>query len=414
MVVILVNKQNLSPSGQSIDAIQEAHKEPPTSKEALHLEEVRKRINTINDDMLRLFLERMKVSKDVAMAKKAMHKPIYDPKRERDILNKVVHDAGPEFDTYAYRLFETLFSLSRSYQGEQLFQDTPFHHLIEEAMKSSPSVPPLRGKVGIAGEFGCNTQLAAEKIIPLGELSFLPSFEAVFDAVESGELDYGILPIENSTNGSVKDVYDLLVQKNCYILRATKIWICHSLLVKPGTSLDEIHTIYSHPQALGQCRRFITNLGPHVKVEPYTNTAEAAKFVASQDNPHMAAIAPPLCGDLYGLQSVAENIQNTDNNYTRFICIGRNLTIYPGSHKVSVLASVDHTPGGLGALLTQFSNANINLSKLESRPIEGRDFEFLFYLDLEASFADKRVISVLSELDASNRTFRFLGAYPEH
>lgn len=385
-----------------------------TSTPTLDLDTIRFRINEINDDMLRLFIERMKVSKDIGNTKKGLGKPIYDPRREREILTKVVHDAGPEFDMYAYRLFETLFSLSRAYQAEHLYQNTPFSQFLQTAINESPNLPPFRGSVGIAGEFGCNTQLAADKLMPLGELSFLPSFEAVFDAVESGALDFGVLPIENSANGSVKDVYDLLVQKNCYIVRATKVWICHNLLALQGSKLEDIHTIYSHPQAIGQCRRFITNLGPHVKVEPYTNTAEAAKFVSAQHDKGIAAIAPPMCADLYGLSTIAESIQNTDNNYTRFICIARNLAIYPGSHKISILASVDHTPGGLGALLTKFSNAGINLTKLESRPIQGRDFEFLFYLDLEASLGDKKVSTVLSELDSSNGIFRLLGAYPEH
>ena len=380
----------------------------------MNLDEVRVKINDINDKMLDLFKQRMVLSKDVADAKRSMGKAVYDAKREREILDKVTIDAGPEFDIYARRFFENLFSLSRTYQAEQLFHETEFSMAIKKAVESSPNLPPQRGSVACAGEFGCNTQIACDKLLPFSQILFVNDFKAVFSAVDQGLCQFGVLPIENSSNGSVKEVYDLLDQHDCYIVRGTRLWISHDLMAKKGIKLEDIHTIYSHPQALGQCQIFLNNLGANVKLEPYSNTAEAAKMVSESDDPGIAAVAPPQCAELYTLQTLAKNIQNSDNNYTRFICISKQLAIYPGSNKISIITSASHTPVGLSSLLTKFSNVGINLTKLESRPIQGHNFEFLFYLDLEASLFDEKVRALLSELHESQEKFRLLGNYPEN
>lgn len=378
----------------------------------MNLDEVRLKINTINDQMLDLFKERMALSKDVAMAKKEMNKPVYDPKRERDILDEVTVKAGPDMDLYARRFFESLFSLSRTYQAEQLFQDTEFTRKMKKAIEESPQLPPQRGRVACAGVFGSNAQMACDRLLPLSQIHYVTGFRTVFDAVESGECEFGVLPIENSSNGSVKEVYDLLEERNCYIVRGTKMWISHDLLVKKGTQLSDIHTIISHPQALGQCSHFLEGLGG-VTLRSYDNTARAAQLVAASDDPGVAAIAAPQCAELYNLAPLQRNIQNSDNNYTRFICISKYFDVYPGANKISVVTTATHAPGGLGALLTKFANIGTNLTKLESRPIVGHNFEFLFYLDLEGSLADPKVLSVLAELHATQDKFRLLGNYPE-
>ena len=379
----------------------------------MNLDEIRYKINTINDEMLALFKERMALSKDVAAAKAETGKTVYEAKRERDILDKVTQEAGPDLDLYARRFFESLFSLSRTYQAEQLFQDTEFSKMMRAAVNASPTLPPQRGSVACAGVFGSNAQMACDKLLPLSQIMYVNSFRAVFDAVEQGLCQFGVLPVENSSNGSVKDVYDLLEQKNCYIVRGTKQWISHDLLAKPGVTLADIHTIYSHPQALGQCSAYLSAL-QGIEIKAHDNTATSAKMVSESTDPGIAAIAAPQCAELYNLQSLARNIQNSDNNYTRFICIAKNLAVYPGANKVSIVTSASHAPGGLGSLLTKFANIGINLTKLESRPIQGHNFEFLFYLDLEASLADPKVLSVLAELNNTQDKFRLLGNYPEN
>lgn len=171
----------------------------------MNLDEIRVKINDINEQMLSLFKERMALSKDVAKAKKEMNKAVYDPKRERDILDKVTLEAGPDMDLYARRFFESLFSLSRTYQAEQLFQNTEFTQKMKAAVEASPTLPPQRGSVACAGVFGSNAQMACDRLLPLSQIHYVTGFHAVFDAVESGECEFGVLPIENSSNGSVKE-----------------------------------------------------------------------------------------------------------------------------------------------------------------------------------------------------------------
>ncbi len=379
----------------------------------MNLDKARSQINGINDEMLKLFLERMELSSHVAKAKAQMGKAIFDAKRERDILDKITAQAGPDMDIYARRFFENLFSLSRTFQAEELFKETAFTKEIEAAVAAAPNLPPQRGTVACCGIFGSNAQMACDKLLPLSQILYVNSFQAVFDAVEEGLAQFGVLPIENSSNGSVKEVYDLLERKHCYIVRGTKQWISHDLLAKEGTRLEDIHTVYSHPQALGQCSEFFAQY-PHIKLEPYTNTAMAAQMVAQSEDAGIAAVAAPQCAQLYGLQAVRRSIQNNDNNYTRFICITKDLAVYPGANKISIVTTASHTPGGLGSLLTKFGNMGINLTKIESRPIQGHNFEFLFYLDLEASLVDPRVRSLLAELHESQDKFRLLGNYPEN
>jgi len=379
----------------------------------MNLDKARSQINGINDEMLKLFLERMELSSHVAKAKAQMGKAIFDAKRERDILDKITAQAGPDMDIYARRFFENLFSLSRTFQAEELFKETAFTKEVEAAVAAAPNLPPQRGTVACCGIFGSNAQMACDKLLPLSQILYVNSFQAVFDAVEEGLAQFGVLPIENSSNGSVKEVYDLLERKHCYIVRGTKQWISHDLLAKEGTRLEDIHTVYSHPQALGQCTEFFAQY-PHIKLEPYTNTAMAAQMVAQSEDAGIAAVAAPQCAQLYGLQAVRRSIQNNDNNYTRFICITKDLAVYPGANKISIVTTASHTPGGLGSLLTKFGNMGINLTKIESRPIQGHNFEFLFYLDLEASLVDPRVRSLLAELHESQDKFRLLGNYPEN
>lgn len=379
----------------------------------MNLDKARSQINGINDEMLKLFLERMELSSHVAKAKAQMGKAIFDAKRERDILDKITAQAGPDMDIYARRFFENLFSLSRTFQAEELFKETAFTKEVEAAVAAAPNLPPQRGTVACCGIFGSNAQMACDKLLPLSQILYVNSFQAVFDAVEEGLAQFGVLPIENSSNGSVKEVYDLLERKHCYIVRGTKQWISHDLLAREGTRLENIHTVYSHPQALGQCSEFFAQY-PHIKLEPYTNTAMAAQMVAQSEDAGIAAVAAPQCAQLYGLQAVRRSIQNNDNNYTRFICITKDLAVYPGANKISIVTTASHTPGGLGSLLTKFGNMGINLTKIESRPIQGHNFEFLFYLDLEASLVDPRVRALLAELHESQDKFRLLGNYPEN
>ena len=234
------------------------------------------------------------------------------------------------------------------------------------------------------------------------------------EAVEKGECDFGVLPIENSTYGTVNEVYDLMQKYRFCIVRSVKLRIDHRLLAKPGATLEGIHDVYSHSQALGQCRRFL-EAHPSIRTHVCRNTAEAAATVAAMDRDDVAAIASESCATLYRLSEIADGgtIMNAGRNDTRFICIAKDLRIYPGATKISLSLTLPHQPGSLYATLAKFTAQGVNLTKLESRPIEGRDFDMRFYFDFDASPAEDRIRYLLEDLEQSCETFSFLGGYSE-
>jgi chorismate mutase/prephenate dehydratase len=244
------------------------------------------------------------------------------------------------------------------------------------------------------------------------DIIYFRSFENVFQAVEQGLCDFGLLPIENSSYGSVNSVYDLMRHHNFHIVRSIRLHIDHNLLAKPGTALEDIREIISHEQAIGQCSVFLGN-HPEIKVTVCENTASAAKLVAESERRDIAAISSRNCAQLYGLDILSDKLQNSENNYTRFICIAKDLAIYPGADRISLMFSVPHNPGALYRMIAQFAALGLNLTKLESRPIAGRDFEFLFYFDMEASVWSEDVLRLLGECSAAEELFVFLGSYSE-
>ena len=238
------------------------------------------------------------------------------------------------------------------------------------------------------------------------------TFENVFSAIESGLCRFGILPIENSLAGSVNSVYDLMIRHNCYIVRSARIKIDHTLLALPGTRMDQIREIYSHEQAIQQCSAFISQHKEwHVNV--CTNTAAAARMVAESGRTDAAAISSGHCAALYGLECLSAEIQNNSNNHTRFICISKEPEIYPGADHTSLMLVLPNRPGSLYQLLSRFNAQGINLIKLESRPLPGRDFEFMFYFDLEGSVGSPSFRKLIEELDVTLEQFSYLGSYSE-
>jgi len=193
--------------------------------------------------------------------------------------------------------------------------------------------------------------------------------------VESGLCRFGVLPIENSSNGSVRAVYELLQDHNLSIVRSTRLCIRHELLTLPGVKMEDITEIYSHEQAIGQCSKFLNSLNG-VRVIPCDNTAMAAKMVAEKGDRHAAAISSHPCAALYGLTCLNDSIQDSDNNYTRFICITKDPVIYAGANRISLIIAFDNRPGALYEILSKLAALDINMTKLESCPVAGSDFEF--------------------------------------
>lgn len=378
----------------------------------MELKDLRNSINEIDNEIISLFKRRMGISLEVAKYKELNNMSILDTSRERDLLNRVAELAGDEFDHYARILYTTIMDISRSYQHTYLSRDSSLVKEISTALKSTPELFPKKGVVACQGVEGAYSQLACEKIFRSPSIVYFASFENVFSAVDKGLCQYGILPIENSTAGSVNHVYDLMEKYNYYIVRSTRLKVEHSFLAKKAVRLSDIKEVFSHQQAIEQCSKFLSSL-EGVKVTVCENTAAAAKLVAESDREDIAAIASSDCAALYNLSEISDNIQNSDNNHTRFICISKNLEIYPGSNRTSLVMTIPHKPGSLYHVMSRISALNINLQKLESRPLPGRDFEFAFYFDIDCSVYDSAFTNLMSELDKFVPRFSYLGSYSE-
>ncbi len=262
------------------------------------------------------------------------------------------------------------------------------------------------------GTEGSYAQQACEKLFPYPDILYFESFDGVFRAVEKGMCRYGILPIENSTAGSVTQVYDLMEKHDFHIVGAQRLRIDHRLMRRNGQSQTPIAEIVSHEQALRQCSDFFA-AHPEIKATPMENTAKAAEYVAGCGRDDVAVIASRVCGSLYGLDIVDDAVANSEYNYTRFICIARCAEVYPGARKISLMLNLAHEPGALSQVLNKLAVAGINVLKLESRPIPGREFEFRFFFDIAASVADPDIVRLLCELEARTDRFVFLGCYDE-
>ena len=379
-----------------------------------NLEQTRREIDRIDEGLVKLFLERLAVSRDVAMAKRETGGPVSDPAREREILTRVSEAAGPENENAARLFFSTLFSISKARQRGILKGDSPLVREIKESIAAHVNPFPSRAFVACCGTEGSYAQQAATRLVKVPTIMYFNSFEKVFEAVEKGLCAYGVLPVENSAAGSVTAVYDLMQKHSFHIVRAVRLRVDHVLLAPPGVKLSDVREVASHPHALAQCTAFF-KAHPEIKAVPAANTAVAAKEIAASGRRDVAVIASRLCAELYGLQVVAEKIQDTVSNYTRFICISKGLEIYPDASKISIMLSLPHRPGSLAEIISKFAAIDVNLTKLESRPVPGVDFEFRFIFDFEASPSDGSVLSLLSELslDPEIEHFAFLGAYGE-
>ena len=333
-------------------------------------------------------------------------------RRERALLNKVGEQAGEELADYAQSVYRSILSVSRSYQYSRVGGTSRVYDGIRKALENTPALFPQRPTVACQGIEGAYSQIACDRLFKAPTIMYFQTFDHVFKAVESGMCQYGILPIENSLYGSVTEVYDLMSKYNFHIARSVRIKIDHALLAKKGTALSDIREIVSHEQALGQCADFIKSLGD-VRVTVCSNTAEAARAAAESGRNDIAALASPDCASLYGLSVLKTSVQNSDNNHTRFICISKDIEVYPGANRISLMLTLPHRPGSLYRMMARFAALGLNLTKLESRPIEGLDFEFMFYFDIEADVCAAPVLGLLGDLDRAPETFNFLGAYSE-
>lgn len=375
------------------------------------LSELRVEIDQIDRQIVELMCQRLSVANEVAEYKRERDLPVLDAKRERALLEKISQQAGEEYGSYIRTIYHTMLSASRSYQTVKLGRDTEIYQGIKQALASTPNLFPQRCDVACQGVEGAYSQIACSQMFKNPNIRYYKTFENVFQAVDDGACQYGILPIENSTAGSVHAVYDLMQKHKFYIVRSARMKISHNLLAKRGAKLEEIKEVISHEQAIHQSAAYLAKLG--VKVTVVRNTAVAAQMVAESDRTDLAALSSRFCAELYHLDILEENVQDRDNNYTRFICISKNQEIYPGADRTSLMLTLPHRPGSLNAVLTKFSGLDINVRKLESRPLPGREFEFMFYFDIEESVYAPELERMFQTLEGDCEQLRYLGTYNE-
>ncbi|MBQ4074056.1 MAG: chorismate mutase [Clostridia bacterium] len=378
----------------------------------MDLKDIRNQLDAIDDGMTELFAKRMHLVTQVAEYKKEKGLPILDTGRERQIINRVSLAAGEELEHYAKLMYQTLFNVSRAYQSEKIRPTSSLMEKLEKAAANVEKKIPGRALVACQGTEGAYSQKICDQMFEFADILYMNTFNDVFNAVESGMCPFGILPIENSTAGSVTQVYDLMEKHHFHIVRAARQRIEHRLLSLPGVNMKDIKEVVSHEQALRQCSAFLA-AHPGIKVTAMENTAVAANFVATSGRRDLAAIASQECAALYGLETLSDSVSDTPNNSTRFICITKELKVYEGADKISLMLSAAHQPGSLYRLLSHISVMGLNLTKLESRPMPGKDFEFRFFFDIEASILDPAVRGLICQLQQDSDQFVFLGNYEE-
>ena len=372
------------------------------------IEGARERITAIDHELVALLAERMGQVKAVAEHKKSEPgQRLQDLTRERQVFATWVKEAESQ-------------GLSPYYVGRILRDILNYSRRIQEGLLDRSQERYGIGKktIGFQGIVGSNSALAAGKLlVARGEdsphLTGFHSFSAVVAGLRAGEIDYALLPIENTIAGSLQEVYRLLDQSELWIVDEEILPIEHTLLARPGTKLEDLQVIRSHPVALQQCDRFLSALG-HCNRESYWDTAAAARAVATNDDPYAAAIAPAECAELFGLDILATEVSDHQNNETRFVLIGREPESVDGDRlaRISLVFSVLHEQGSLSSSLDTFSRHGINLSKIESRPQPDAPWEYRFYLDLEGNVSDPTVARALEEVRSHVRSLRILGCYP--
>ena len=377
----------------------------------MDLQDLRKRIDKIDDGLLDLFQQRMDIAAEVAQYKQENNLPIHAPERERQMLYDLAGKVEKGREKFIVALFSQLIDLSKSEQERIINPSSELTDKIKNAISETEWIFPERTVVACQGVEGAYAQLAAEKLFSLPSIVYCNTFESVFSAIDNGLCAYGVLPLENSTAGSVNQVYDLMMRYPFHIVRSTRLKIDHCLLAKKGVDISQIKEIYSHEQAIAQCEGYLKNLG--CKVIPCENTAVAAKMVAESSRNDVAALSSRHCAELYNLSRLADSVQDQGNNYTRFICISKSLAIYPGANRTSLMVSTPHKPGALHRILSRFYIHGINLIKLESRPIPTSDFDFMFYLDLETPVYSPELSQALREVKDLCEDFYYLGSYAE-
>ncbi len=370
------------------------------------LDEIRQEIDTIDAQLLPLFIERMKCAEQVAEVKKEKNLPVFNAEREQEILSSMEQKAG-RYGAEARLLYTSLMDMSRAKQHTLLDSGSE----LRSKIKAADSMVQKAKIAACLGENGSFSQEAVSRLYPGAEPQFYDKFSEIFAAVDSGKADLGVVPVENSAAGSVSDVYDLILKYRFHIIDAVTLHVHDCIAGAVPCAIKEIETVYSHPQALAQCSEYIQSHG--MNPVKFSSTAGAAQMVAQWNKPGIAAICSENAAREYGLVILEREIQDSANNCTRFVAISHRLVIPDGARKISLCFSLPHQTGSLYNVLARFAAAGLNLTKIESRPIIDRNFEYDFYLDFAGSIREERTMNLILSLYDELPRFSFLGNYTE-
>ena len=372
------------------------------------LAESRKKIDAIDKEITRLFEERMEVANDVAAYKRSTGKKVFDPERENQKLETLRGLASNEFNEVAVEdLFRQIMSISRKYQYQKLgptVNDIPFRQVDKLDVDADT-------RIVYFGEKGAFTEQAmleffGEEITPFNKTTF----REVMEAVANGDAKFGVLPIENTSTGGITDIYDLLVDYDITIVAEHVVKVEQALLGKPGAKLEDIRKVYSHPQGLMQCSKFLEE-HPEMSGEEFASTAGAAKKVSEEDDMTQAAIASTRAAKAFGLEVLKESINYQSQNYTRFIVISNQKVFLSDANKISLVFEIKHEAGSLYNMLANFYYNDLNLTKIESRPIAGKSWEYRFFVEVEGNLTDSGVGNAMATIEEFANKFQILGNF---
>ena len=376
----------------------------------MDLNTLRQEIDAIDRELVELFRRRMDVTKRVGEYKQAHGIPVLDQERERQVLQNKGELSGEELRPAVITLYQTIMALSRRQQRDLMGKgaDNPGLRRWQDA-QASAQLPIEHPRVVYQGVPGAYSEQAAINFFGEGVWSEgLEQFEDCFTAIREGAADYAVLPIENSSTGAIRQIYDLLTLYECYMVGETTVQVEHCLMALPGASLDAITHVYSHEQGLFQCERYL-NTHPDWKQVPQADTAGSARMVADSGDRTKAAICSARAAELYGLNILARAINHNSHNTTRFVVVSPRMELRPGADKISTLFVLPHEAGSLHEILTVFAIHGLNLVKLESRPMPERSWEYMFFLEFTGKPGDPVAADALHELAQTTGDFRVLG-----
>jgi chorismate mutase/prephenate dehydratase len=353
----------------------------------MSLEELRKRIDEIDADIVRLLAERIKISEQIGSEKREQGKQINDSAREKIVLEHVnqlareLNISPSDIET----IYQQIITISKRVQG---------------------------ASVAFQGEIGAYSEEAAYQFFGTS-ISLKPceSLENVFKAVEKDEVQFGVVPVENSLEGSISQSYDLLLDSSLKVCGEIELRVVHCLIGMPESRLDSIKKVYSHPQALGQCKTFLRHLG--CELIPTYDTAGSVKLIKEKGSPDSGAIASARAAEIYGMKILVREIEDNPNNFTRFFILAKHDSPRTGNDKTSIVFSVKHKPGALYQALKELAMRKINLTKIESRPTRRKAWEYNFYLDFEGHREDAICREALENLENTSLFVKVLGSYPK-